>query len=222
MSGEVDNIKFVLTPSAMINKPFIHSEGGSVEVPVTVRSNTFTVVSGSLGSLSYSILEVVDGTTLIIGCTFSDFKMNPVADNGVIVVKNAAMTMKNSIFSNVSLETNAEILGSGKSECEWGTYSVIVLNEAVTLIKDTVMSNTFSGIVVHGGTVAVEGTNFTVVGTQGNSKYPSVERHLRCGLLLSFYIYFITYMLIIVGKFCFLHFHCRWKCYCKYEHTSYS
>jgi hypothetical protein len=129
---------------------------------------------------SSEFLEVIDGTTLIVGCTFSDLKMN----GGVIVVNNAAVTLKNTIFSNVSLEASAEILGSGKSECEWGSYSVIILNEAVTLIKDTVMSNTFAGIAVHGGTAVVETSNFTIVGTLANSKYTSVEKHLKCGIVL--------------------------------------
>jgi hypothetical protein len=204
-SGEVDGVKFILTPSTsystnqqVTNKPFIYSEGGSAQTPVVIRSSTFTVVAGSLGSLSYNILEVVDGTILIVGCTFSDMTMNPVGvDDGVIVVKNAAVTLKNSIFSNISLDTNADMLGRGKSECEWGCYSVMVVNEAVSLVKDTVFSNTFASIFVHGGTAVVEGSSFTAAGTQPNSKYPSVERHLKCGMLYIIYIHIYLFFLLI-------------------------
>jgi hypothetical protein len=188
--GEISDIKFVLSPSAASasKQPFIHSEGGSMETPITIRSSEFTITSGSLGSLSYNIIEIVDGATLIVGCTFSDLKMNPAVanTNGVIVVKNAGITLRNSIFTNISLETNAAVLGDGggRSECEWGSYSVIELDEAVTSIKDVVMSNTYAGIRVHGGTAVVEGSNFTEVGKQGKLNYPSVERHLRCGLFI--------------------------------------
>jgi hypothetical protein len=167
-------------------KPFFHSEGGSAEKPVTLKDTTFTTTSDSLGSLSYSVVEIIDGAISIIGCTFSDLKMNPAAiesgNNGVLFAAGASVTLRNTVFRNISLETSASILGSGNSECEWGLYSVIVLREALTLIKDTVMLNTFAGISVHGGTASLEGTDFSGVGSKESSKYPSVERHLQCGI----------------------------------------
>jgi hypothetical protein len=181
--GEVENIKFVLSP-LVSSKPFFHSVGGTIEAPVTLRSCTFTTTAGSAGSLGYSVLEIAGGTALIIGCTFSDLKMNPTltSDNTVVIVKKANITLKNSVFANIQLDTGASILGSAGSQCEWGLYSVVVLHEAVTLIKDVMVSNTFAGVTVHGGTAMVEGTNFTVVGSDGSFNYPSVERHMQCGM----------------------------------------
>jgi hypothetical protein len=187
--GEIDGVKFVLAlvssySNGVGNKPFFYSEGGSNISPVMIKSSTFTIVPGSIGSLTYNVLEITSGSITIIGCTFSDMKMNPtiMGDNAVMVVKGASLTLQNTVFSSIQLDTNAAILGSASSECEWGSYSMIILRDAITLIKETMISNTYAGVSVYGGTAVVEGTNFTSVGSQGNTKYPSVERHLRCGM----------------------------------------
>jgi hypothetical protein len=181
--GEVENIKFVLAPLAS-SRPFIHSVGGTQDTPVTLRSCTFTSTAGSAGSLSYSVLEIAGGKALIVGCTFSDLKMNPTltSENTIVIVKQATITLKNSVFANIQLDTSASIMGSAESQCESGLYSVIVLHEAMTLIKDVMVSNTFAGVTAHGGTVVIEGTNFTAVGSLGSVKYPSIEKHVQCGM----------------------------------------
>jgi hypothetical protein len=185
--GEIIGIKFVLAVTMGLvteNKPFLHSEGGTSVAPVILNNCTFTTTSGSVGSLSYNILEVVSGSILIVGCTFSDLKINPPSSNdgGVIVVKDASITLKNSQFINIELDSSAAVLGSANTECEWGSYSLIILQNAITVLKDTVISNTFAGVSVQGGIASIEGTNFTSVGSERNMKYPSVERHMRCGM----------------------------------------
>jgi hypothetical protein len=182
--GEMENLKFILSPTVS-SKPFFHSAGGTLEAPVTVRSCTFTTTAGSMGSLAYNVLEIAGGKTLVIGCTFSDLRVNPTlsGENTVVVARQSTLTLKNTVFSNIQLDTGASILGSTGSQCEWGLYSVVVLHDAITLIKDVMVSNTFAGVAVHGGTVVVEGTNFTAVGSEGSVKYPSVERHMQCGML---------------------------------------
>jgi hypothetical protein len=181
--GEVENIKFVLSPLAS-SKPFFHSVGGTPEAPVTLRSCTFTTTAGSAKSLGYSVLQIAGGKMLIVGCTFSDLMMNPTltSENTVVVAKQTTLTVKNSVFTNIQLDTGASILGSARSQCEWGSYSVVVLHDAVTLIKDVMVSNTFAGVAVYGGTAVLEGTNFTAVGSEGSVKYPSIERHMHCGM----------------------------------------
>jgi hypothetical protein len=182
--GEINSIKLLLNPISTQNKPFIYSKGGSSNTPVTLKSSTFTTISGSLGSLSYNILEIAGGNVVIIGCTFSSMRMNPMSgdNNGVIVVKDASITLKSTAFNDIQLDSNAAILGSGNSECEWGLYSVIILRNSISLMENIIMSNTYAGVAVHGGTVAVESSSFITVGSRGNEKYPSVERHLRCGM----------------------------------------
>jgi hypothetical protein len=186
--AEIESVKFILSATAIgaqsNSKAFFHSEGGVAETPVTLKTCTFTTTSGSVGSISYSVIEVVDGLTLIIGCTFSDVKMTPAlgSDIAVVSVKGASITLRNSVLSNIQLDTNAVVLGGAASQCEWGSHSVITLREAVSLIKDVMVLNTYAGVVIHGGTAVVEGTNFTSVGTETGEKYPSVERHLRCGM----------------------------------------
>jgi hypothetical protein len=202
--GEIESVKFVLSPTAATaqsnSEPFFHSEGGVAETPVTLRTCSFTTTSGSVGSLTYSVIEVVDGWTLIIGCTFSDLKMNPMltSDTAVVSVKDASITLKNSVLSNIQLDTSAAVLGGASSQCEWGSYSVIVLRETVSSIKDVIVSNTYAGVVVHGGTAVIEGTSFTSVGTETNVKYPSVERHVRCGMESIFFVYHIKYKRICI------------------------
>jgi hypothetical protein len=190
-TGQIENIKFLLTTvsaysNSVGNKPFFHSEGGSSVTPVTIKSCTFTELPGSLGSLTYNVLEIVGGNMMVIGCTFSDMTMNPSmgGDSAVVVVLEATVTLKNTVFSGIQLETSAAILGSPTSECEWGSFSVIILRDAISIIKDTLISDTYAGVSVHGGTAVIDETNFNSVGTQRNSKYPSVERHLTCGMLL--------------------------------------
>jgi hypothetical protein len=190
--GEISNVKFMLSPTTTMHvnglasseKPFIHSEGGSGTTPVMLKSVTFTVLSGSAGLLPYSIIEISDGAAWIVGCTFSDMRMSSAVENaGVMVAKDASVSVRNSVFSNISVGS-----GSANSECEWGSHSVVVLHNAVALIKDTMMSNTYAGISVHGGTAVVEGVNFNVVGWEGSLKYPSVERHLRCGMFFFIFL----------------------------------
>jgi hypothetical protein len=189
--GEIENIKFFLNPISIYTNGqitqqnrFFYSEGGTNDVPVTLKSCIFTMTSGSLGSLSYTILEVGGGSTIIMGCTFSSLKMNPavVSDTSIVIVRNASITLESTAFTDIQIDTNALISGSGKSECEWGLYSALILNESITLIKDMIMTNTYAGIAIHGGTAIVERTDFVKVGSQGNAKYPSVERHLKCGM----------------------------------------
>jgi hypothetical protein len=189
--SEINNIKFIINPDTshtQINKPFIHTEGGLITTPVTLKSSTFTGISGSLGSISFNVIEIVSGSTMIIGCTFSDLRMNSgiYGDSGVLAVKYASVTVMNTLFKNIKLSTDAVILGSRDSECEWGLFSVIILRESVGMMKDTMMMNTYGGVIVHGGTANLEGMTFTKVGNEENSKYTSVERHLKCGMFYYF------------------------------------
>jgi hypothetical protein len=230
--GEVENIKFVL-PSSVSIKSFFHSVGGTQEAPVTLRSCTFTTTAGSAGSLSYNVIEIAGGRMLIIGCTFSDLRMNPTTtgENTVIVAKQATVTLKNSVFTNIQLDIGASIVGSAGSQCEWGLYSVVVLHDAFSMIKDVMVSNTFAGVMVHGGTAVFEGTNFTAVGSEGNVKYPSVERHVQCGmknrgvkgsgfLIVHYYVFYMELFLIKFENTFSSYVSillCRWECSCEYE-----
>jgi hypothetical protein len=196
--GEIDNIKFLLNPISTQNKPFIYSEGGSNNAPVTLKSSTFTTSSGSLVSLSYNVLEVAGGSIVVIGCTFASLKINPVisGENGVVVVKDSSIILRSTVLDDIQLEPNAAILGSGNSECEWGLHSVIILRNSISHLMDILMSNTYAGVVVHGGTADVEGSNFTSVGSRGNTKYSSVERHLRGGMELCCLYLIITVLFV--------------------------
>jgi hypothetical protein len=90
--------------------------------------------------------------------------------------------MKNIIISNLKVDETIPGYGILESECDWGRFSVVLLNGSISLMKDTMISNTFAGVAVYGGTFVVENTNFVEVGSRGSVKYPSVERHIRCGM----------------------------------------
>jgi hypothetical protein len=183
---EIENVKFILSGTKSywngVVKPLIHTEGGSSERPVTLKNDTFTMVSGSTGSLLCSVIEIDDGTIVIMGCTFSDMRMNLASNSVVIGVSKASVVLSGTEFRNIELDGDSGVVGSQTSECEWGLHSVVVLNEAVTTIKDTVMRNTYGGIIINGGSADVENTLFDMVGRGENPKYPSAERHLKCGM----------------------------------------
>jgi hypothetical protein len=182
---EIENVKFILSGTKSLSngavKPLIHTEGGSNERPVTLKNNTFTMVSGSTGSLLCSVIEVNGGKIEIMGCTFSDMRINAESNSVVIGVSKASVLLNGTELRNIELDGDSGVVGS-TSECEWGLYSVIVLNEAVITIKDTVLRNTYAGIIINGGSADVEDTLFDMVGRDGSSKYPSAERHLKCGI----------------------------------------
>jgi hypothetical protein len=195
--GEIENMKFILNAASMSNnnnnnnKPFIHSEGGSTMIPVSLKSCTFTTASNSSSfSIAFTVVEVKDGVITIVGCTFTDMMFNPAVlreieqlEVSVLMIANAQATIRNSVFTTIQLDVNAELLeATTKSTvCEWGLYSVIVLHNSLILMKEITMTNTYSGVIVHGGSLLVDEVNFFNVGAITNKKYP-VERRLRCGM----------------------------------------
>jgi hypothetical protein len=196
--SEIENIKFMLNSGGMNNskKPFIHSEGGSRTIPVSLKSCTFTVGPNSSSSLiEYTVIEVTDGVISIVGCTFTDITLNPVLleeakqlEVSVVMVLNAQATIRNSVFTTIQLDVNVELLETTTktSVCEWGLYSVIVFRNSLILMKETTLLNTYSGVAVHGGSLLIDEVNFVDVGTITNKKYP-VERRLKCGMCLYYF-----------------------------------
>jgi hypothetical protein len=181
--GKIESVRFVLGVS-ISNKPFIHSEGGSSATPVALSACTFTSVAGVLGSLAYSVVVVDGGAMAVVGCTFIDMAIDPRGNknNAVVMsVSDAAVLIRNSAFTNIQLDSSASSLGRAETECVWGTYSLLVFSRSTTQVKDTLLSSTLAGMAIHGGSAVVEGTNFARVGVE-STKYPSVERHVRCGM----------------------------------------
>jgi hypothetical protein len=191
---EINNLKFILSSSISnkqmkgnSEKPFFHSEGGSTTSPIKLVGCTFTCVSGTFTSFTYTLMEITNGVMVVINCMFIDMTVDTegiINNAGVISVADASIIIKNSTFSNLQLDKNVMIYSSINTECTWGAFSVMVFNKSVVNMKDVLISNTYAGIAVHGGTTVLDNTNFTGVGSQLNVRYPSVERHIRCGMIV--------------------------------------
>jgi hypothetical protein len=137
--------------------------------------------------MGYTLIEITSGVIVLLGCTFTDMTIDgqSVINNaGVISIIDASITIKNSSFLNLQVDINTVTYNNIDEECKWGMLSVIVLNESVVLMKDVLISNTYAGVAIHGGTMAVDNTNFKIVGGEGSVKYPSIERHIRCGMYI--------------------------------------
>jgi hypothetical protein len=163
-------------------KSLIYSSGGSNLVPVTISGCTFTSSSASLVS---TIIEIVGGYAVINGCTFVDMTLDPrgrLNDISIISITDGSASIRSTAFSNLKVDTSGVTFESMESECSWGEYSVISSRRSISVLKDSLISNTFAGVSVHDGSFIVETTNFVDVGSHGSLKYPSTERHIRCGM----------------------------------------